>query len=82
MEETFSNLTNPETVQKRSQFSGLAIPDNLDHAKSLLERSPKNENEAAEEEVDDMMAALEGMQGRKEEDRAPTPPDSPPRPEF
>ena len=77
MEETFTNLTNPETVKKREKFSGLAIPDDLGHVKSLLVHSPKVQEEGEDiEEVDDMMTLLAGMEDRNDE--AKTPPDSPP----
>ena len=68
----FENLykaADPEEAKKREKFSGLAIPDDADRAKTLLAK-PEDEMEMVEDknefeeeqEVDDLMAQLESME--------------------
>ena len=38
-----AKAVDPELVQKREKFSGLAIPDDFGRAKQLIENSPKKE---------------------------------------
>merc|ERR1711990_632381 len=66
MEEAMSKASDPVLNKKRAKFTGLAIPDDFDRAKALLdaremEKREKNEFEE-EQEVDDMMAMLEGLE--------------------
>lgn len=60
MIEDVVKTVDPKMSEKRSKFSGLAIPDDPKFSKKLLQ----TESEAAAEpeaDVDDMMAALEGL---------------------
>merc|ERR1711953_317456 len=65
MEEAMAKVSDPVLNEKRAKFTGLAIPDDFGRAKDLLdvrlEKSEKNEFEE-EQEVDDMMAMLEGLE--------------------
>merc|ERR1711990_829730 len=65
MEEAMAKVSDPVLNEKRAKFTGLAIPDDFDRAKDLLdvrlEKSEKNKFEE-EQEADDMMTMLEGLE--------------------
>merc|ERR1739838_408472 len=63
MEEALEKASDPKLVAKRSQFSGLAIPDDFGRANELLDVGKEEKNEFEEEQdVDDFMAQLEGLE--------------------